>query len=294
MILQYVINGLCMGAIYACIAAGLSLVFGVMEVVNFAHGEFYMIGAYVFFATLSITHSVVIGIICAVVAISISGVLTEKLVITPAITTSRKISAVSFWMIPLIVTLGLSLFLRTLFLVIFSPIPKFICIPFLRQTIKFFGACVAIQRLLTLVGAIVSFLALHWFIHKTKVGKAMRAISQNRKAAQVLGIDVKKVSSVTWAISGSLWGLSGALVGPIMGIYPEMGLVIGMKTFAIVIIGGFGNVVGGISAAFIIGIAESLFAGYISATFKDILVFVLMFIMLLVRPQGIFGKKVGI
>lgn len=292
--IQHVLNGLSIGSIYASVAAGLSLIFGVLGVVNFAHGEFYMIGAYVFLVVYQATQSIVVGIICAIIAVSIVGILSERLVVRPAVSVSQMLPMVSSWMIPMVATLGLSFFLRILFLVIFSPSPRFVRTPLVTNIINFFGAYVAVQRLLILGLVIGCFLALYWFVYYTKVGKAMRAVSQNRDAAEILGININKISSTTFAIGASFCGLSGALVGPILNIYPEMGVEPTLKAFAIVIVGGFGNVSGAIYAAFILGLAESLFAGYVSGTFKDVFAFVLMLIVLLVKPAGIFGRKVGI
>jgi len=291
---QHVLNGLSTGSIYASMAAGLSLIFGVLGVVNFAHGEFYMVGAYVFLVVYRVTQSMLIGIVSAVVAVSVVGILTERLVVRPAVTVSRMIPSISSWMIPMVATLGLSLFVRTLFLVIFSASPRFVRVPLVTHAVEVLGAYVALQRLLILGLVVACFLALNWFVHKTKIGKAMRAVSQNREVAEILGININRISSVTFAIGASFCGLSGALVGPIIGISPEMGVDPTLKAFAIVILGGFGNVMGAIYAAFIIGLGENLFAAYVSGTFKDVLAFVLMLLILLIKPGGIFGKKVGI
>ncbi len=286
MFLQYFANGIFYSAVYGLVASGLSLIFGVLEVVNFAHGEFFMIGAFVFFLIFSISRNMILSIAGAVAVLVFLGILTEKIVTRRAV----KVS----WMAPIVATLGISLALQTLFLIIFTATPKMVITPISADVISIAGAQLGVPRLVVLAAALLSFIGLNWYIHHTKTGKAMRAISQSRSTAEIVGIDINRVSAITFAIGAGLSGLAGALIGPIQTAYPTMGLEPTLKAFTIVILGGFGNVKGAIYGAFIIGLGESLFEGYVSPAFKDILVFVLILVILLFKPEGIFGKKVGI
>ena len=142
--------------------------------------------------------------------------------------------------------------------------------------------------------AVIAFASLQWFVMRTKMGKAMRAMSQNREACAVVGVDVQRVARVTFALSAMLAALAAALVSPLFNIFPDMGAFLTLKAFAAVIVGGFGYVKGAIAASFLIGIAESLAGGYISYAYKDAIAFVMMIAFLLWRPYGLFGRRIGI
>jgi branched-chain amino acid transport system permease protein len=150
------------------------------------------------------------------------------------------------------------------------------------------------QRVLVLVAAVAIFAALEWFVARARLGKAMRAMSQNREACAVVGVDVQQVALATFGISAGLAAAAAALVSPLFSIFPDVGALLTLKAFAAVIVGGFGYVRGAIAAAFLIGIAESLAAGYLSYAYKDAIAFVVMVAVLLVRPQGLFGRRIGI
>jgi len=286
-IIQYLINGVFEGSVYAMIAVGLSLIFGILEVVNFAHGEFYMLGAvflFVFFKILGMPYW--IGVILSVMFMAAFGVLVERLTIRPLIGKG--------WLLPIIATFALSLGLQNFIIVTFGSTPKPVVTKYANNVIDIGGIYFTQQRLFILIFAITAFVLLHIFLKKTKTGKAMRAISQNRDAAQIVGIDTNKIYMITFAIGSGLAGLAGAIVGPIYVIYPTMGALLSLKAFACVIMGGFGNVKGAIYSAYILGIIGSLGASFVSQTYKDIIIFAVLICVLLVRPHGIFGKKVGI
>ncbi len=162
------------------------------------------------------------------------------------------------------------------------------------MNIHIFGIVIVFQRLMIIIFAFTIFIALHYFIQKTKTGKAMRAVSQNKEACRVIGIDVARISTISFALGAGLSGFGGALVAPVMSIHPVMGLLLVLKCFAAVIMGGFGNVKGTIYAAFILAMVESFATAYVSLQYKDVFAFVVMIIILLWRPHGIFGRKVGI
>lgn len=286
-ILQYLINGIFEGSIYAMIAVGLALIFGILEVVNFAHGEFYMLGAiflFIFFISFGMPYwiSVLLSMLCLI----IFGILVERLIIRPVVGKG--------WLLPLIVTFALAIGLQNLVIVTFGTIPKPVVTKYAQSVINIHGICFTQQRLFILIFAVAGFLLLHFFLKRTRTGKAMRAISQNREASQIVGIDVDRIYMITFAIGSAFAGLAGSIVGPIYIIYPTMGALLCLKAFACVIMGGFGSVKGAIYSAYILGITGSLGASLVSQTYKDIIIFATLIIVLLIRPQGLFGKKVGI
>jgi branched-chain amino acid transport system permease protein len=286
-LVEQLINGLSLGAIYALVAVGLAMVFGVLEIVNFAHGEFFMIGSYLFF-TLYITAQLsypVAGIL-TVLLMGLFGCLFELLVIRPVVHRT--------WQTQLVVTLGASVLFVNAAVVIFGTFPQRAPTPLVAQLWSVGGIQISEQRLLLFVLTIVAFAALQLFVRSTKLGKAMRAVSQNREACAAMGINVQHVAVATFAIGAALVGVAAALAAPLTNITPTMGTLLTIKAFAAVIMGGFGRVSGAIIAAFILGIAEAFAIQYISSGYVDAIAFLIMIATLLFRPYGLFGRSVGI
>ena len=286
-LLELAIHGLTLGALYAMVAAGLALMFGVVRLINFAHGEFYMLGGYAFWYAYR-----ELGLPYPVAGLAATGVLSafgwayERTVI-------RTILART-WHVQLIATLATSITLTNLAILVFGTQPKEVPTALSSTILEVGGVRLAWQRLVVLGAAIVIFAGLEWFVARSKMGKAMRAMSQNREACAVVGVDVQHVALATFAISAALAAAAAVLVSPLFHIFPDVGTLLTLKAFAAVITGGFGYVRGAIAASFLIGITESLAAGYISYAFKDAIAFVVMVAVLLVRPQGLFGRRIGI
>ena len=283
---QLLVNGISFGAIYAMVAVGLTIVFGILEVVNFAQGEFYMLGAYLTLLVILTQLPYPIGILAAIVVLIALGLVVERCAIRPLIGKA--------WQLPILSTLGISIIMQNGAIVLWSPNPRTIIIETASKSINVFGVVITYQRLIIILLALTVFISLHYFIQRTKTGKAMRAVSQNKEACQVIGIDIARISTITFALGSGLSGLGGAIVAPIMAIHPVMGILVVIKCFAAVIMGGFGNIQGTILASFILAIVESFSVAYVSLQYKDVFAFVVMIIILLFRPHGIFGKKVGI
>jgi branched-chain amino acid transport system permease protein len=286
-LLQQILNGIFEGSVYALMAVGLSLIFGVLEVVNFAHGEFYAIGGYITYLLCSVfgfKYEVTVAITC--LALAVLGGICEKIFIEPLIE--------RHWLMPIVTTFGLSIIIQNLLRIIFSPDVKKIPTLYSAEVLEFLGVRVSYQRIIVIFGALISFLLLHIFLYKTKTGKAIRAASQNKEACSIVGIDLKKVYLLAFSLSTMFCGLAGSIASPVFCVSPMMGSALLLKAFAVVILGGFGNVKGAILSAYIIGCIESFAGAYISYTFKDMFGFIIMVIVLLFKPQGIFGKKVGI
>jgi branched-chain amino acid transport system permease protein len=283
---QLLVNGLSFGAIYAMVAVGLTIVFGILEVVNFAQGEFYMLGAYLTYLVILAQLPYPVGIVAAVAGMTVVGLLVERLAIRPLIGKA--------WQLPILSTLGISIIIQNGAIVLWTPNPRTIIVETASKSLEVFGVVLTYQRLIIILLALATFVSLHYFVHRTKTGKAMRAVSQNKHACQVIGIDVRRISTIAFALGAGLSGLGGAIVAPVMAIHPVMGILVVIKCFAAVIIGGFGNIHGTILASFLLAIVESFAVAYVSLQYKDVFAFVAMILILLFRPHGIFGRKVGI
>jgi len=286
MFFQLLVNGISFGAIYAMVAVGLTIVFGILEVVNFAQGEFYMLGAYLTYLVILAQLPYPIAIIAATAAMILIGLAVERLAIRPLIGKA--------WQLPILSTLGISIIIQNGAIVLWTPNPRTIILETASKNINVFGVVITYQRLLIILLALAIFISLYYFVQKTKTGKAMRAVSQNKEACQVIGIDVDRISIISFALGAGLSGLGGAVVAPAMAIHPVMGILVVIKCFAAVIMGGFGNIQGTIYASFILAIVESFAVAYVSLQYKDVFAFVVMIIILLFKPHGIFGGKVGI
>ena len=286
-LLEQVIHGLTLGSMYAMVAAGLALMFGVVRLINFAHGEFFMLGAYAFwFAYRGLGLPYPVAGLAAASAMGVFGIAYERTVIRAILRRS--------WHVQLIATLATSITLTNLAIIAFGTQAKEVPTPLASRVLELGDMRIAAQRLLVLGASLAVFAALYWFVRYTKPGKAMRAMSQNREACAVVGVDVERVALWTFALSAVLAGGAAALVTPLFNIFPDMGAPLTLKAFAAVIVGGFGYVQGAILASFLIGVVESLAAGYVSYVYKDAFAFVIMIAVLLWRPQGLFGRRIGI
>lgn len=284
MFLQHLANGLLISGIYALVAVGFTLIFGVLGVINFAHGEFYMLGAfavYLFGGQIGLSYfwSVPFSIL---VLIALGG-LVERTNVRPLLEKSFESMVIC--------TFAISMILLNGALLGWGAEPRIIPSP-LTTPVLFFEIAFTYQRLLVLGFAVATSLGLHLFLQRTKTGKAIRAAAQNRDACLAVGIDIGRISRLTFSLGIGLCGLAGALVAPVYSVFPTMGQTTMFKVFAIVILGGLGDMKGALLASLILGLGESLIAGYISATLKDGLAFLLMLFILLIRPGGIFAKAV--
>ena len=280
-------HGLTLGSMYAMVAAGLALMLGVARLINFAHGEFFMLGAYAFwfgYRELGLPYAVA-GLLAPAVMVGF-GIAYQRTVIRAILSRS--------WHVQLIATLATSIVLTNLAIIVFGTQPKEVPTMLSSRILDVGGVRLAWQRLLVLAGALLIFWALGWFVTRTRAGKAMRAMSQNREACAVVGVDVQRVAMTAFALSAALAALAAALVSPLFNIFPDMGTALTLKAFAAVVAGGFGYVNGAIAASFLIGIAEALTGSYLSYAYKDAIAFLIMIAVLLVRPQGLFGRRIGI
>jgi len=284
---QLLLNGIVMGVIYALVAMGLSLIFGVLEIVNFAHGEFYMLAsmlAYFLTAQWGFGYWSTI-VVVTVVGLAVGYVLFEGLLIGLRGEAFER---------SILLTMGLSMVLQNGAVFLFTTNPRMIETPLSYQNVQLGDLRIPMARLYALILGVVAFGALYLILHRTRLGKAMRGVAQNRVAAMMVGIDARVVARLAVAIGIGLSGLAGAALAPIYAVHPLMGFAFVFKAFAIIIIGGLGNVSGAAIAALLLGILESFSGGLLPLAMTDAVAFVAMIVVLLVRPQGLFGRGVRV
>ncbi len=292
-LIQHFVNGLGIGAIYALIALGYTMVFGILQLINFAHSDVYMLGAFAgFYASrvlglaenpgiFSLTAALLISMtVCGIV-----GFLIERFAYRPL----RKQPRINV----LITAIGVSLFLEFGGQLVFGADPKFF--PTLyegSEPIYFFGVQMNRLQLLVLVISLILMLALRFILFKTKTGLAMRAVSFSHDNASLMGISVDRTISFTFVIGSMLAGAAGILVGlTYPKIEPLMGVMFGVKAFVAAVFGGIGNVAGAVVGALTMGVAESLVVGYGASTYRDALAFAILICILLFKPTGLLGKS---
>jgi branched-chain amino acid transport system permease protein len=285
--LQLLLNGIVIGVIYALVAMGLSLIFGVLEIVNFAHGEFYMLGAMLaYFLTMNagLGYWPTILVVTAV-AVGLGYALYEALL--------GSLQGEGFER-SILLTLGLSMVLQNGAVFVFTTTPKMMQTRYSYSNVSLGDLRVPVMRLLALGLGLLAFGALYLILYRTRVGKAMRGVAQNRDAALMVGIDPRAVSRLAVAIGVGLSGLAGAALAPVYAVHPLMGFSFVFKAFAIIIIGGLGNVAGAAIAAVGLGVLESFVGGFFPLVMVDALAFTSMIAILLLRPQGLFGRGVRV
>ena len=282
MFLQQVLNGLSLGGVYGLVALGLTLVYGILHVPNFAHGAFYMVGAFVSFHAMTawgFNYWVAMGV--SALAVAALSVLAERIVFHPL----RNASGLH----PMVAAIGVLLFLEAAAQAIWGADFQRMQTPY-PGIIDLAGVTAPIQRLMIIGAAFALMVVLHLFLTRTVMGSTIIAMAQNRDGASLVGIDANRVAMLTFAISGALAAIAATLYAPINLVFPAMGHLVITKAFVIIILGGMGSVPGAIVGGLIIGFAESFGAFYISTDYKDIIAFVLLVVILSVRPQGLFAK----
>lgn len=281
---QQILNGMMLGSVYSLVALGLTLVYGILHIPNFAHGALFMVGAYLSFmgvVTLGANYWVAMAASAAVVAAL--AVLSDRLVF------ERLRNAPPLH--DMIAAIGLLLFLEAVVQVVWGAQFRRLPAPY-PSIIRMFDLAAPAQRLI-IIGAAFSLMGALWlFLKKTVLGSTIIAMAQNREGAALVGIDARRVSILTFAISGALAAVAATLFAPINLIYPTMGHLVIMKAFVIIILGGMGSLPGAIIGAMILGFAESLGAFYVSTDYKDLIAFVLLVLILSLRPQGLFTQGV--
>jgi branched-chain amino acid transport system permease protein len=287
MLLQQVVNGLTQGSLYALVAIGFVIIFGTMNLVTFAHGEVYMVGAFMGYFALSWWHLPwPVALLLGMAAGWILGVLTEKVAFRPMRTLGH--------MPPLLITIGISIVLKEAVVILLGaenrPVPSIY-----EQTIQVWGSQVSVLQFVILGIVVLLIVALQLLIQATKIGRAMRATAQDHEAAYAMGVNADRVFNIAFALASCLGGAAGVLVGIYYNaVYATMGGMAGLKGFAACIFGGLTSIPGAILGALIIGVVENLTVQFIASGYRDIIAFLVMVLVLIVRPQGLLGSKMRV
>lgn len=287
MFLQQLVNGLTLGSLYAVLAIGLTLVFGVLNIINMAHGGIFMIGAFVgLFMVTVLDVNIFVAILGAMIVGAILGYLLEFVALRPL--RRQKVSHLA----PLISTIGVSIFLESVALLVWGPQTRSFPPDFIGGLIDFGTFKISMVQIIGLGVSVGLMLILNVLIKKTKIGKAIRAVSLNTETAALLGINPTLVISVTVMLASALGAAAGVLVGlSFDAVEPLMGVIIGFKGLAVLILGGLGNITGAMVGGLILGIAEVLSVAYGASSYRDAVAFGLIILLLFWRPQGLFGSK---
>lgn len=283
--LSYLINGLMIGCMYALMALGLALILGVLKIVNFAHGEFYMLSAYISYAASKFLGlNPFLSLIAAMIFAFLLGAFVERLLITPFYSGE----AVDHY--DLLITFGLSILLMNLAVVIFGPY-QVSAPPLASGFVQIGPLTVSTGRLLAATLAVILMIILLLVIKNTPVGIALRATAQDREVSSAMGVNVNRISTLGFGIGGMLAGITGALLGSIFIVAPAMGEVPSGKSFVILVLGGMGSIKGTLIAAIILGLIENLGVLFFSPSYRDAYGFIILIIVLLIRPTGLFGGE---
>lgn len=297
MFLEQLINGLTLGCVYALIALGYTMVYGILELINFAHGEIYMVGAYLGIIGLGIlqvlgmtgmgaTGLIIVLILFAMVVSALLGVVVERFAYRPL----RNVGRLS----PLISAIGMSIFLQNFVMISQGAREKVMPSLFEAGGFDIGSVHVSAEKLMILVTSIVTMAALTLLVRHTRIGAAMRATAQDKIMSQLCGIDINAVIALTFAIGSGLAGVAGVLVASYYGMINfYIGYQAGLKAFTAAVLGGIGNIPGAMIGGVILGVVESFGAGYISSEYKDVYAFLILILLLIFKPGGLLGERVA-
>jgi branched-chain amino acid transport system permease protein len=285
--LELLLLAIVVGGIYALFAVGISLIFGVLNIINVAHGEFFALGGYAAFLTVALLGLPPwAGIFAGALLGALLGATLYPLLLAPL---QRRLARRNPGPMFLVLTLGLSILMQNLFLAAaggdYLRVP-----PQVRGAVDFGPVFVTNQRLLILAGATLSLLLLFLFLRYHRQGMAIRAVAENPVTAQAVGVPLARVFTLTVALGCGLAGVGGALIAPVINVYPTMGFILTIKAFAITILAGLGNIYGALAASFVVSIIESLSVLVLPSEWKDAITFGAMIVVLLIRPQGLFSR----
>lgn len=281
---QDLASGLVMGLAYASIAVGLSLIFGVLRIINFAHGEFYMLGGLVLYSATNLGISFFPALAVAILCSMLVAAVVDRIVLKPLRRADEATIALA--------TLGLSIFLANTALILWGPVPQSVANPFSTEPLILPGNIYLGRfELFAAAMALAAIFGLHLILYKTSAGRQIRAVVQDRDATALVGLNVDRIYTITFAVGCGLAALSGGLLGSMFLVYPSMGLPAVLKAFVVVVIGGMGSLGGAVAGGILLGLTEALGGAWMPSGFKDIIGFVLIILVLALRPQGLFGIK---
>ena len=282
------ISGISLGSIYAIIALGYTMVYGIAKMLNFAHGDVIMVGAYIcFFATARYGMHPLIGVLLSMVVCTVLGIVIERLAYKPL----RQAPALAV----LITAIGMSYFLQNAAQLLWTSSPK-VFPSVVKGSVKLFDGALSVSfvTIVTILVCVIIMVALVLFVNKTRIGKSMRAVSEDKGAAQLMGINVNSTISLTFAIGSALAAIAGVLLcSAYPTLVPTTGAMPGIKAFTAAVFGGIGSIPGALIGGILLGIIEIFAKAYISTQLSDAIVFAVLIVVLLVKPTGLLGKKVS-
>ena len=283
---QQIINGVSLGSIYALIALGYTMIYGIIKLINFAHGDIYMVGAYIgYVATSKMGLPFVPALLIAMLGAAITGIIIERIAYRP-MRYAPRIAA-------LITAIGVSFFLENVMILFVTPQPRTFPAVFNATVYHIGGLVINNQQIIILISALVLMVALTYIVNNTKIGKAMRAVSFDADAARLMGINIDRVISMTFALGSALAAAAGVLVGIYYNsIDPLMGMMPGIKAFIAAVVGGIGILPCAMLGGIIMGLVEAMVSGFFSSTYRDAAAFAILILILLYKPTGLLGKNV--
>jgi branched-chain amino acid transport system permease protein len=285
-ILQQLTNGLTLGMVYALIAVGYSLVFGILRLVNFSHGSVYAFGAHMAMIFVAMEFGIIPALTLSIILTGVLGIVIDKLALAPL--RAKKSKGIA----ALITTIGISYIIQNLLMIIFGSQTKFFPQLFDYGNVYIGGIGFSWTQIFIFGVSLILLLVLSYVIRYTKMGLAMRAVEQNQKAANLMGIDVNRVITFTFFLGGASAAIAGTLIsGYYQVVYPNMGYLAGLKAFSAAVLGGIGILYGSIFGGLVVGVSESFAAAYLGGSYRDAVAFIILIIVLLIKPAGLFGKK---
>jgi branched-chain amino acid transport system permease protein len=282
--IQSLISGILIGGVYALIGIGLTIIFGVMRVINFAHGDLLMLGMYATYGLFTIFHiDPFVSILITAPLLFLFGAFLQKIFI------NRVLGALPQNQI--LLTIGLGLIMSNAMMLAFTSDYKILSTTYSSSSVKILGISISSPLVISFAITAAITAALYWFLLKTNTGQAIRATAQDREAARLMGINVKRMSIIAFGLGTALAAAAGGLISPTYYIFPQVGSVFTLKAFVITVLGGMGSVIGATLGGVLIGIAESVGGVYIGSGWKEVIVFVLFLLVLLFKPSGLLGKS---
>ena len=282
--IQSLISGILIGGVYALIGIGLTIIFGVMRVINFAHGDLLMLGMYATFFLFTIGKvDPFVSILITIPLMFLVGAFLQKVFINKILGALPQNQ--------ILLTIGLGLIMSNSVMLAFTSDYKILTTTYSSSSIKLGGISISTPLVISFLITAAITAALYWFLLRTDTGQAIRATAQDREAARLMGINVKRTSLIAFGLGAALAGTAGALISPTYYIFPQVGSTFTLKAFVITVLGGMGSIVGATLGGVLIGVAESMGGVYVGSGWKEVIVFVLFLLVLLFKPSGLFGKS---
>jgi branched-chain amino acid transport system permease protein len=281
---QSLISGILIGGVYALIGIGLTIIFGVMRVINFAHGDILMIGMYGTYFLFTVFHiDPFVSIVITIPLMFLYGAFLQKVFINRALNALPQNQ--------ILLTIGMGLIMSNTIMLAFTSDYKILSTTYSSSSVTILGISVSEPLVVSFAITLAITAALYWFLYRTDTGQAIRATAQDREAAQLMGINVRRMSMIAFGIGTALAGTAGALISPTYYIFPQVGSVFTLKAFVITVLGGMGSIIGATLGGVLIGVTESVGGVYLGSGWKDVIVFVLFLLVLLFKPSGLLGTS---